>query len=70
MGWCGSWSEAPIPKTLPSQTTVPLNEQLDHFVDVMQRKVDPLISVFDATKTLDITLQIEALLTQEQVKTV
>jgi hypothetical protein len=35
----------------------------------MERKADPLISVFDATKTLDITLQIEALLTQEQRKT-
>jgi predicted dehydrogenase len=68
-GGAADWSQAPIPQTLPSQTTVPLNEQLDHFVDVMERKAEPLISVFEATKTLDITLQIEALLTQEQEKT-
>ena len=44
----------------------PLNKQLDHFIDLLERKVAPLIFVFDATKTLDITLQIEALLTQDQ----
>ncbi|MDG1934869.1 MAG: Gfo/Idh/MocA family oxidoreductase [Paracoccaceae bacterium] len=66
--WGGAtdWSKAPIPQALPCQITAPLNEQLIHFVDVMERKANPLISVFDATKTLDITLQIEALIAQEQ----
>lgn len=65
-GGAADWSKAPMPDTLPSQITVPLDEQLNHFIDVMERKTEPLISVFDATKTLDITLQIEALLTHEQ----
>jgi predicted dehydrogenase len=68
-GGAADWSKAPVPHTLPYEITVPLSGQLDHFVEVMERKADPLMSVFDATKTLDITLQIEALLTQEQRKT-
>ena len=52
--------------SLPYKVTEPLNEQLDHFIDLLERKVAPLIFVFDATKTLDITLQIEALLAQDQ----
>jgi len=68
-GGAADWSKAPIPQTLPYQTTIPLNEQLDHFLEVIERNAEPLISVFDATKTLGITLHIEALLTQEQEKT-
>lgn len=66
--WGGAtdWSKLPIQTNLSYQVTEPLNEQLSHFVDVMERKAEPLISVFDATKTLDITLQIENLLTQNQ----
>ncbi len=65
-GGAADWSKAPIPHTLPYEITVPLDEQLNHFVAVMERKSDPLMSVLDATKTLDITLKIDALLTQEE----
>jgi len=52
--------------SLPYKVTEPLNEQLDHFIDLLKRKVAPLIFVFEATKTLDITSQIKALLAQDQ----
>ena len=66
--WDGlaDWSKMLTTHSLPYKVTEPLNEQLDHFIDLLKRKVAPLIFVFDATKTLDITLQIEALLAQDQ----
>jgi len=38
---------------------------LQHFLDVMAGTVEPLISVFDATKTLANTLELETLLAQQ-----
>jgi hypothetical protein len=46
-------------------TAVPLQQQLQHFLDVMAGKAEPLISVFDATKTLANTLELETLLAQQ-----
>ena len=60
------WSKLLKPHSLPYKITEPLNEQLDHSIDLLERKVSPLIFVFEATKTLDITLQIKALLAQDQ----
>ena len=65
-GGANDWSKLPIQTNLSYQVTELLNEQLSHFVDVMERKAQPLILVFDATKTLDLTLQIEDLLAQNQ----
>ena len=62
----GDWSKLLTPHSLTYKMTEPLNEQLDHFIDLLERKVAPLIFVFDATKTIDITFQIEALLAQDQ----
>lgn len=63
--WSGAdWSHPaarrPCPKAENAQT--PLDAQLDHFLAVMDG-ADPLIDVADATRTLDIALQIEAQLT-------
>ena len=60
--WDGvaDWFKLPTPHCLPYKVAEPLNEQLDHFIDLMERKVEPLMTVFDATKTLDITLKSEA----------
>jgi predicted dehydrogenase len=43
----------------------PLEAQLDHFIDVMDGAT-PLIDVADATRTLDVALQIEAQLNTQQ----
>lgn len=60
--WTGQdWSTpatAQAPAPLP-KTQAPLEAQLDHFVDVMDGAA-PMIDVADATRTLDIALQIEA----------
>ena len=58
--WDGvaDWSKLLTPHSWPSKVKEPLNKQLDHFIDLLERKVAPLIFVFDATKTIDITFQI------------
>ncbi|MCV3270281.1 Gfo/Idh/MocA family protein [Roseobacter sinensis] len=59
--WSGQdWSRPadPVPCTKAENTRTPLDAQLDHFLDVING-ADPLIDVADATRTLDIALQIE-----------
>ena len=64
--WSGAedWSQSPTAEPLQIASTAPLQRQLDHFVEVMARKTEPLISVFEAQKTLEITLKLEAILHQ------
>jgi len=69
--WSGAedWSQSPTAEPLNIANTTPLRRQLDHFVEVMERKSEPLISVFDAQKTLEITLKLEELLCQKVYNT-
>lgn len=62
--WIGAadWSEAPGAEALDADPTVPLNAQLDHFIAVMERRAEPLISAEDGRRTLAVALQIEAVL--------
>ena len=66
--WSGAedWSQAPQSEHLKIPKATPLRRQLDHFVEVMERKVPPLIPVFDAQKTLHATLKVEALLNKKR----
>ena len=64
-GGAADWTETPTPRKLKIATAVPLQQQLQHFLDVMAGKAEPLISVFDATKTLANTLELETLLAQQ-----
>ena len=62
--WSGArdWSQAAQPRTLGVDKTVPLDRQLDHFLDVINRQASPMITVRDARQTLAATLRIEELL--------
>jgi predicted dehydrogenase len=65
--WSGTdWGTAATRQPLkPAQNIKnPLDAQLDHFIDVMDG-ADPLIDVTDATRTLDLALQIETQLTAQ-----
>ncbi len=60
--WRGTeWSEpAQQTQNEPARNEKPpLDTQLDHFVDVMEGKARALIDVADATRTLEVALQIE-----------
>ncbi|WP_298841570.1 Gfo/Idh/MocA family oxidoreductase [uncultured Roseobacter sp.] len=64
--WRGSdWSEPAVPENLSQSddVTVPLDSQLDHFLDVMEGRARPLIDVADAARTLSVALDIEEQLT-------
>ncbi len=62
--WSGAadWSQAPEPARIAVERVVPLDAQLEHFVDVMENAAAPLIDVADARKTLETALKIEAAL--------
>ncbi len=62
--WSGAadWSQAPVAERIPVPEVVPLDAQLDHFVDVMEGNAMPMIDVADARKTLDTALKVEAAL--------
>ena len=64
-GGAADWSEAPTPRKLKIATAVPLQQQLQHFLDLMPGTSEPLISVFDATKTLANTMELKALFAQQ-----
>lgn len=64
--WAGTdWRCAATPLPFPpgADTRAPLDAQLDHFIEVMNG-CQPLIDVADATRTLDVALQIEEQLTR------
>ncbi|WP_375229713.1 Gfo/Idh/MocA family protein [Roseobacter sp. S98] len=61
--WQGTdWSQPATARDLsdPGDETVPLDRQLDHFLDVMDGRAVPLIDVADAARTLSVALDIEA----------
>ncbi|MDG2405628.1 MAG: hypothetical protein P8M25_11910, partial [Paracoccaceae bacterium] len=66
--WSGAknWSQAPRCKHLQIPKATPLLRQLYNFIEVMERKVTPLISVFGAQKTLQATFKIEALVDKKR----
>lgn len=59
--WTGApdWSCAPSPTIIECEKTVPLDAQLDHFIDVIERKAEPKITVRDAAKSLALTRKVE-----------
>lgn len=66
--WAGSdWSQPAQrqPLEVAQNTKVPLNAQLDHFIDVITGAARPLIDVADATRTLDIALTIQTQLARQ-----
>jgi predicted dehydrogenase len=67
--WTGAsdWSQAPVPEAIKTDPVVPLTAQLDHFVEVMDRRAEPLISADDGRRTLAVALQIEAVLTDREM---
>jgi len=59
--WSGApdWSQAPESERIGAPATDPLAAQLKHFVEVMERRAEPLIDAADARATLAVALQIE-----------
>jgi predicted dehydrogenase len=68
--WSGSndWSQAPSQHKLDIEKTDPLKAQLDHFIDVINGKSEPLINALDARQTLAAALKIERVLSQNSQK--
>ncbi|PWQ96018.1 Gfo/Idh/MocA family protein [Leucothrix pacifica] len=62
--WQGAedWSQAPFQEQVEVMSLSPLDAQLDHFIDVIQGKAQPLISIKDAQESLRITRELEDLL--------
>ena len=69
--WTGAadWGEAPTARKIDVGETVPLDAQLSHFLDVLDGAA-PLIDAEDAKRSLAITLEVEAQVSQviEQAK--
>ena len=67
--WSGAsdWSEKPDPSVMSARETDPLAAQLNHFIDVIDGKTPPIVTVKDARETLAIALAAEALLWPETV---
>src|SRR5262245_5166848 len=53
-----SWTEPFEKSTLPLPSVDPLQRQLDHFCDVVERRAPPRVSVADALNTLAATLAV------------
>ncbi|MGC6537189.1 MAG: Gfo/Idh/MocA family protein [Candidatus Puniceispirillaceae bacterium] len=62
--WCGAddWSQPVKATSFDVDKTVPLDAQLSHFVDVINGKTEPMITVGDAAESLRATYQLQALL--------
>ena len=57
--WSGTeWSHPATPKALGAAATIPLDKQLDHFIDVTKGAA-PHITAQDGARTLDVALRIE-----------
>ncbi len=62
--WQGQdWSRPAEPTALTAEATVPLDAQLDHFIDVCTGAATPRITAQDGARTLDAALRIEEALT-------
>ncbi|MEP3045671.1 MAG: Gfo/Idh/MocA family oxidoreductase [Roseibium sp.] len=59
--WTGSpdWSEAPQPDKIACEPGIPLNNQLNHFLDIIEHGQEPLIDANDGLRTLSATLALE-----------
>ncbi len=55
----GSWTEPFSTSKLDCAAADPLMRQLDHFCDVVERRVEPLVSAADALRTLEATLAVK-----------
>ena len=53
-----SWTEPFETTTLPLQPVDPLQRQLEHFCDVVERRAPPLVGAADALSTLAATLAV------------
>ena len=64
-GGAADWSTAATPQTLscPAREGTPLDWQLDHFLAVIAGRATPMIGIADASETLRIAQDIEAILT-------
>ncbi|MEX0350110.1 MAG: Gfo/Idh/MocA family protein [Paracoccaceae bacterium] len=62
--WSGAqdWSQAPDATRMSAENVVPLDAQLDHFLDVISGRAEPVITLGDAARTLQATCRVEALL--------
>jgi len=61
-GEAEDWSEGAVSQTLAVETLSPLDAQLEHFLDVIVGKAQPLIGIRDAQESLRITHELEDLL--------
>ena len=59
MGRAAHWGEAAQPRHHKVGTVTPLAAQLDHFIKVIRGVEDPLITVEDAARSLEVTYHIE-----------
>ncbi len=66
--WTGAedWSEAPAPHYSPAPDGVPLVQQLEHFAEVCTGKALPRNDGASGRRTLELTLEIEALTLPDQ----
>jgi predicted dehydrogenase len=66
--WSGAedWSQMPQSEHLKIPKATPSQRPLGHFIEVMQHKVPPLTSVFEAQKTLHTTLTVKSLLNKKR----
>ncbi len=55
-----SWLEPLVSETIPAGGGSAMELQLEHFLDVIDGKAEPLSSVADAARTLDVTLRVAA----------
>ena len=58
-GGAAHWGEAAQPRHHKVGTVTPLAAQLDHFIKVIRGAEDPLITVEDAARGLEVTYHIE-----------
>ncbi|MEP4768662.1 MAG: Gfo/Idh/MocA family oxidoreductase [Roseibium sp.] len=61
--WTGSpdWSVAPQPQNIECAAGIPLDNQLNHFLDIIEHGQAPLIDANDGLQTLSATLALEEL---------
>ncbi len=62
--WGGAtdWSNPAQPTPCPMPNAVPLDAQLDHFIDVIAGRAAPIIDITDAAASLSVTRSLEDLL--------
>lgn len=61
-GGAADWSEAAQPTANNVPSAVPLDAQLDHFIDVIKGRATPIINIPDAAASLKVTRQLEDML--------